>query len=217
MRLLEKVKLTIADDHPVFRQGLKQIIEEDPNAEIISEADNGQDALHNITEGNPDIAILDIDMPEMTGLDVLRKLKEAGSKVKVVFLTVYADEDMFDEGMESGMLGYVLKDSAVSEINECIYKVSKGDYFISPKMSDMLLRRKKKKTVGESEFLELLTPTEVLVLRHISKGMTSREIAEELSVSFKTIENHRANISGKLELRGANSLLQFAISNKDKF
>jgi DNA-binding NarL/FixJ family response regulator len=210
------VRITIADDHPVFRQGLKQIIEEEPNAEIISEADNGLDALRNILEGKPDVAILDIDMPEMTGIDVLRKLKEAGSDAKVVFLTVYADEDMFDEGMESGMLGYVLKDSAISEINECIYKVSKGDYFISPKMSDMLMKRKKKKTSGEPEFLELLTPTEILVLRHISKGLTSREIAEELNVSFKTIENHRSNISNRLNLRGANSLLQFAISNKDK-
>ncbi len=216
MKLQNEVRVSIADDHPVFRGGLRQIIEEEPKIEIVSEDDNGLDALKSILEKLPDVAILDIDMPELTGIEVLRKLKEKECEVKVVFLTVYADEDIFDEGMELGMMGYVLKDSAVSEIHECIYKVSHGDYYVSPKMTDMLVKRKKNDTKGKPEFLELLTPTEISVLKQISLGLTSREIAEQLNSSFKTIENHRANISGKLNLRGANSLLQFAISNKDK-
>ena len=152
MKLHSKVRLTVADDHPVFREGLRQIIEESENVEVISEADNGLDAFSNIVEGKPDIAILDIDMPELTGIDVLKKLREIGSDVKVIFLTVYADEDIFDKGMEFGMLGYVLKDSAVSEINECIYKVSKGDSFVSPKMSDILMKRKKKNKKGNKRY-----------------------------------------------------------------
>ena len=155
-------------------------------------------------------------MPELTGIDVLKKLREIGSDVKVIFLTVYADEDIFDKGMEFGMLGYVLKDSAVSEINECIYKVSKGDSFVSPKMSDILMKRKKKNTKGVPEFLQVLTPSELQILRFIADGNTSREIAENLGISFKTVENHRTNISSKLNLRGANSLIEFAIRNKDK-
>ncbi len=216
MKLHSKVRLTVADDHPVFREGLRQIIEESENVEVISEADNGLDAFSNIVEGKPDIAILDIDMPELTGIDVLKKLREIGSDVKVIFLTVYADEDIFDKGMEFGMLGYVLKDSAVSEINECIYKVSKGDSFVSPKMSDILMKRKKKNTKGVPEFLQVLTPSELQILRFIADGNTSREIAENLGISFKTVENHRTNISSKLNLRGANSLIEFAIRNKDK-
>ncbi len=216
MKLHSKVRLTVADDHPVFREGLRQIIEESENVEVISEADNGLDALSNIIEGKPDIAILDIDMPELTGIEVLKKLREKGSDVKVIFLTVYEDEDIFDEGMEFGMLGYVLKDSAVSEINECIYKVSKGDSFVSPKMSDILMKRKKKNTKGVPEFLQVLTPSELQILRFIANGITSREIAENLGISFKTVENHRTNISSKLNLRGANSLIEFAIRNKEK-
>jgi DNA-binding NarL/FixJ family response regulator len=217
MKLQSKVRVSIADDHPVFRSGLRQIIEEEPNIEIVSEDDNGLDALKSIMEKLPDVAILDIDMPELTGIEVLRKLKEKECNAKVVFLTVYADEDLFDEGMELGMIGYVLKDSAVSEIHECIYKVFHGDYYVSPKMTDILVKRKKKDTKGRPEFLDLLTPTEIIVLKQISQGLTSREIAEQQNSSFKTIENHRANISGKLNLSGANSLLQFAINNKDKF
>lgn len=216
MRLQNKVRISIADDHPVFRQGLREIIEDEGNVEIVSEADNGLDALRQILESRPDIAILDIEMPEMTGLEVLKKLNEGGSKSKIVFLTVYADEDLFDEGMELGMTGYMLKDSAISEMNECIYKVSKGDYFISPKMSDILMKRKKKLREGEPEFLRLLTPSEIQILKMVSTGTTTRSIAEELGISFKTVENHRTNISNKLNLKGANSLLQFAISNKDK-
>ncbi len=216
MRITQKVRLSIADDHPVFREGLKQIIEEEENVEVIYLADNGADALNNIIEGKPDIAILDIDMPELTGLEVLKKLKEQGSKSKVVFLTVYADEDLFDEGMEHGLLGYVLKDSAISEINECIYKVSKGDYFISPKMSDILMKRKKKSTDGIQETLRVLTPSERQILKCVSEGLTTKAIAEMLGISFKTVENHRTNISNKLNLKGANSLIDFAISNKDK-
>jgi len=216
MKLHSKVRLTVADDHPVFREGLRQIIEESENVEVISEADNGLDALSNIIEGKPDIAILDIDMPELTGIEVLKKLREKGSDVKVIFLTVYEDEDIFDEGMEFGMLGYVLKDSAVSEINECIYRVSKGDSFVSPKMSDILMKRKKKNTKGMPEFMQVLTPSELQILRFIANGITSREIAENLGISFKTVENHRTNISTKLNLRGANSLIEFAIRNKDK-
>lgn len=216
MKIHGKARLTIADDHPVFREGLRQIIEESENVEVISEADNGLDALNNIIESKPDIAILDIDMPELTGIEVLKKLRERGSDVKVIFLTVYADEDIFDEGMEFGMLGYVLKDSAISEINECIYKVYAGNYFVSPKMSDILVKRRKKNTKGEPEFVQLLTPSELQILKRISNGMTSRVIAEELGISFKTVENHRTNISGKLNLKGANSLVEFAIKNKDK-
>ncbi len=210
----EEIKLIIADDHPIFREGLRQIIEKDQKIRIIGEADNGAKALELITEKKPDIALLDIDMPKMTGLEVLKQVVDM--PVKVVFLTMYSEEDIFDEAMGLGIKGYVLKDSAVNDILECISSVSEGNYFISPSMSNLLLKRRQKlaELRKTTPMLDNLTPTERKVLRYISQNKTSKEIADILFLSHRTIENHRTNISNKLNLRGSHSLIKFAIENK---
>lgn len=210
----EEIKLIIADDHPIFREGLRQIIEKDSRIKIIGEADNGQKALELIEEKKPDIALLDIDMPKLTGLEVLKKV--SGTPVKIIFLTMYSEEDIFDEAMGLGIKGYVLKDSAVNDILECIFSVSEGNYFISPSMSNLLLRRRKKMTDlrKSNPMLDNLTPTEKKILRFISQNKTSKEIADVLFLSHRTIENHRTNISNKLNLKGSHSLIKFAIENK---
>lgn len=210
----EEIKLIIADDHPIFREGLRQIIEKDQKIRIIGEADNGAKALELITEKKPDIALLDIDMPKMTGLEVLKQV--ADMPVKIVFLTMYSEEDIFDEAMGLGIKGYVLKDSAVNDILECISSVSEGNYFISPSMSNLLLKRRQKlaELRKTTPMLDNLTPTERKVLRYISQNKTSKEIADILFLSHRTIENHRTNISNKLNLRGSHSLIKFAIENK---
>lgn len=212
----EKIKIVMADDHPIFRSGLRQVIEEDGNIDILGEADNGKKALELISDLKPHIALLDIDMPKMTGLEILRELKDRKIKPKTIFLTVYADEDIFDEAMELGISGYVLKDSAVNDVVECIYKVSEGNYYISPSVSDLLLSQKErqKKFKNTESPLNSLTKTEKIILKHIADGKTTRDISELMGSSFKTIENHRTNISNKLQLKGANSLIKFAIENK---
>lgn len=206
----------MADDHPIFRSGLRQIIEEDSNIEILGEADNGQTALNLIIDLKPDIVLLDIDMPKKNGLEVLRELNKVKAGSKIIFLTVYADEDFYDEGVELGISGYVLKDSAISEIIECIYKVYDNKYYISSKLSDILMNKKNtlKKPDEEASLLERLTKSELTILKLIAEGNTTREISETLDISFKTVENHRTNISTKLELKGANSLVKFAIEFK---
>jgi DNA-binding NarL/FixJ family response regulator len=210
----EEIKLIIADDHPIFREGLRQIIEKDSRIKIIGEADNGQKALELIEEKMPDIALLDIDMPKLTGLEVLKKV--SGTPVKIIFLTMYSEEDIFDEAMGLGIKGYVLKDSAVNDILECIISVSEDNYFISPSMSNLLLRRRKKMTDlrKSNPMLDNLTPTEKKILRFISQNKTSKEIADVLFLSHRTVENHRTNISNKLNLKGSHSLIKFAIENK---
>ena len=210
----EEIRLIMADDHPIFREGLRQIIEKDSRIKIIGEADNGQKALELIEEKIPDIALLDIDMPKLTGLEVLKKV--SGTSVKIIFLTMYSEEDIFDEAMGLGVKGYVLKDSAVNDILECILSVSEGNYFISPSMSNLLLRRRKKMTDlrKSNPMLDSLTPTEKKILRFISQNKTSKEIADVLFLSHRTIENHRTNISNKLNLKGSHSLIKFAIENK---
>ena len=125
----KNIQIIIADDHPIFRSGLKQIIEEDEGIEIIAFAENGEKALDVIDEYNPEIAILDIDMPKMTGLQVMKELKKSKSSTKVIILTVFSSEDIFDEAMDLGVSGFVLKDCAVNDIVECIYKVKEGNYY----------------------------------------------------------------------------------------
>ncbi len=210
----KEIKIVIADDHPIFRGGLKQIIDLDKRIKIIGEADNGQKALEIISELKPDMAILDIDMPKKTGLEVLKEL--GNTDVKIIFLTMYAEEDIFDEAMNLGIKGFVLKDSAVNDIVECIFSVYEDKYYISPSVSDFLMNRRKKlnQLKSNNPQLQNLTITEKKILKFISENKTSKEIAEILFISYRTIENHRANISGKLNLKGSHSLVKFAIENK---
>ena len=209
-----KIRIIIADDHPIFRGGLRQIISADESIEIIGEADNGEKALEIIHELKPDIAVLDIDMPKKTGLDVIRELKD--SNTKIIFLTMYAEEDIVDEAMDFGIKGYVLKDSAVNDIIECILSVNEDNYYISPNVSNLLVNRrnKSKNLIKKNPELGNLTKTERNILRFISENKTSKEIAEVLFLSHRTVENHRTNISNKLNLKGSHSLLKFAIENK---
>lgn len=208
------IKIAIADDHPIFRNGLRQILEPEENIKIIAESDNGQKALEQINELTPDIAILDIDMPKMTGLEVLKELKD--SPTKVIFLTMYAEEDIFNEAMNLGIKGYVLKDSAANDIIECILSVYEDNYYISPSVSNFLMNRRKKLSELRSNNpnLESLTITERKILRFIAENKTSKDIANVLFLSFRTVENHRSNISNKLNLKGSHSLIKFAIENK---
>lgn len=210
----KKITVIIADDHPIFRNGLRQMLNEEDDIKIIGEADNGKKALEMILEEKPDIAILDIDMPKMTGLEVLKEL--TGKDVKVIFLTMYGEEDIFDEAMNLGIKGYVIKDSAVSDIIDCIHTVMEDKYYLSPSMSDFLINRRKKfsELSNSNPNLKELTLSEKRILKYIGENKTSKEIAEILFVSYRTVENHRANISAKLNLKGSHSLIKFAIENK---
>jgi DNA-binding NarL/FixJ family response regulator len=209
-----QIKIVIADDHPIFRNGLKQIIEYEDRIKIIGEADNGAKALELIKDLNPDVAVLDIDMPKKTGLEVLRELKD--SDVRIIFLTMYAEEDIFDEAMNLGIKGFVLKDSAVNDIIEGIFSVFEDRYYISPSVSNFLVNRRKKlnELRNNNPRLDSLTLAEKKVLKYIAENKTSKDIANILFLSYRTIENHRANISNKLNLKGSHSLVKFAIENK---
>ena len=209
--------LVIADDHPLFRKGLREMIESDPTLEIVGEAGDGESALTLIRQTAPGMVILDIDMPRMGGLGVAREMTQSGLDADILFLTMYKEEDLFHEAMDVGARAYVLKDSAATEILNAIHTVAEGKYFISPVLSDHLMRRtaRAEKLLRHTPSLEDLTPAELRVLRLVAENRTSKEIAELLSVSYKTVENHRTGISSKLHLRGSHSLLKFAIENKN--
>ena len=209
--------LVIADDHPLFRKGLREMIESDPTLEIVGEAGDGETALKLIRQTAPGMVILDIDMPRMGGLGVAREMTKSGLDADILFLTMVREEDLFHEAMDVGARAYVLKDSAATEILNAIHTVADGKYFISPALSDHLMKRtaRAEKLLRHTPSLEDLTPAELRILRLVAENRTSKEIAGLLSVSYKTVENHRTGISSKLHLRGSHSLLKFAIENKN--
>ena len=212
----KELKILIADDHPIIREGLKMVLESKINSVICTQASDGEEAYNLIKNGQFDIATLDVEMPLLNGLDLAKKIIAENIKTKIVFLTMYREEDMFNRALDIGAIGYVLKDNAVVDIVNCIKEVSKNNYYISPSISHLLLNRQKQKKnlYSQNPELELLTKSERKILRLIAEDKTSREIAEELYISVKTVENHRTNISRKLGLHGSHSLVKFAFQSK---
>jgi len=210
------ISVVIADDHPLFRKGLRQSIEEDPSFTILGEAGDGATALRLIEERMPDVAVLDIDMPEMRGLQVARVVKEKNLFVAVIILTIYKEEDMFNEAMDAGVRGYVMKETAVIDLLEAMKAVAMGKYYFSPAIAGHLVDRSQrvKNLLTQKPSLADLTPAEQRILKLIALNKTSKEIADELYISYRTVETHRTNIATKLNIHGSHSLLKFAIENK---
>lgn len=212
----KKNKIVIADDHPVFRKGLIDIISEEDNFEITAEAENGMEALELIDIHQPDIAVLDINMPLMNGFEVAKELKKKQSKTKIIFLTMHKEEYILNKALDYHAKGYILKECAVDDIIDCINYVAQNKDYISPAISNLLLKRGRLLSEAKGK-LDKLTATERKILSLIAEERTSREIADQLYISIRTVENHRINICHKLDLHGVNSLLKFAIENKHLF
>jgi DNA-binding NarL/FixJ family response regulator len=214
----KELRILIADDHPIFRKGLRQVIETDAHLKVVAEADDGITALEQIQQLQPDIAILDIHMPNMSGFELARAVEEQDIPVQVIFLTMHKAEDMFNAAMDMGVKGYVLKDSAVTDIVGSIKSVIDGHPFISPQLSSFLLNRSARAAAIRQHRprLDELTPTEWKVLRMLAEYKTSKQIADELCIHPRTVDNHRANICTKLELRGSHALLKFVIEHKSE-
>jgi DNA-binding NarL/FixJ family response regulator len=206
----------IADDHPVFRKGLRDIIGSNAHLQVIGEADNGETALALIMKEVPDVAVVDIEMPGLSGIEIVRRVRESALPVAMLILTMYEDEDVFTEAMSAGAMGYMLKDSAILEIVRAVTSVAQGGIYISAALTSTVLRARNGATPQQREKLglHLLSPTELRVLRMIADDKTSREISEELHISPRTVDNHRAHICGKLKLTGVHSLIKFALRHR---
>jgi len=210
--------ILIADDHALIRKGLCEVLSKQSDYTIL-EAANGKDALGLIRSQKPDIAILDIEMPEITGFEVARQVHNEGLSVSIIFLTMFKDESMFNNAMDIGVKGYVLKENTVTEIIQCIEQVKKGNSYISPAISAYLIQRNQKLTgkASDKDGLHLLTPSETTIMKLLSELLTNHEIAEKQHVSIKTVQNHRNNICNKLDLSGTHALLKFALEHKERF
>ena len=213
-----EIRILMADDHPVYRDGLRQIIRTEAALKIVQETGNGAEALRLARELKPDVAILDMDMPGLNGLDVARSRQSERLPFEIIFLTMYREEDMFNAAMDLGAKGYVLKESAAADILQAIHAVARGQHYISPSISGLLLNRSARgnELRRAQPGLDLLTPAERRILKLIASDKTSKEIAEQLGVSPRTIENHRTNMSAKLGLQGSHSLLKFAFENRSR-
>jgi DNA-binding NarL/FixJ family response regulator len=211
----DEIRILVADDHPIVRKGLRFSIEEDPGLKVVGEAADGQAALDLIRKLRPQIAVLDIDMPKLDGLAVAREMARQKLDTKIIFLTFHADEDLFRSAMELGSRGYILKDSASQEIVAGVRAVASGRPYISSAITEKLLHPRKP-PMAQDGITANLTPTERRIMRLIADGKTSKEIGAELSIHYRTIENHRTNICRKLNLEGegANALLRFALQHK---
>ena len=212
--MADKLKLIIADDHHIFRKGILSIVSEDAGIEIIGEAANGDDAYKLIADNLPDIAILDIDMPGLSGLDVARKAKSEKLNTRIVILTIHKDKEYFDEALELDIKAYVLKESIANDLIDCIKRVAAGEYYISSAISGYLVE--KNRSSNKQNDIDKLTNAEKEILKLIAENKTSAQIAGELFRSVRTIENHRNNICNKLALKGPHALLLYAIQHKSQ-
>lgn len=215
---MNQINLIIADDHPIVRQGLRQAIEADAALKVLTEAGDGRAALEAIEKYQPQVAVLDIDMPLMDGFAVARAVREKKLNVEMVFLTIQRDEDMVNEAVNLGVKGYVLKDSALTDIVICIKSVAAGQHYASSALTSYFVKRSSRAAAltEEKTGIKDLTPTERRVLKLIAEYKTSKEIAEELFISYRTVETHRANICQKLDLRGSHVLIKFALARKSE-
>jgi DNA-binding NarL/FixJ family response regulator len=215
---VNEISVLIADDHPIFRRGLRQVIEAEPRLKVVAEADDGATALEQIRRLRPTVAVLDIHMPNMSGFDLARAVREEGLEVEVIFLTMHKAEDMFNAAMDLGVKGYVLKESAITDLVASIKAVASREAYISPLLSSFLLNRSARVAASNqtSKNMDALTPTERRVLRMLSDYKTSKEIADELFIHPRTVNNHRANICAKLGLHGSHALMKFAVEHKSE-
>ena len=213
---MNKIKIIIADDHPMMRSGVKSVLLKDQQIEILAEANDGKEAYDFILKFNPDVALIDVEMPKMNGLEIARQINSEKINTKIIFLTMYKDEDMFNEAMDAGAFGYVLKENAVEDVLESVKIVSEGKHYISPMISGYLVSRLNRQNdlTSKTPSINDLTKSERTILKFISQDKTSQQIADKLHISHKTVENHRNNISKKLNLSGTHSLVKFAITNK---
>ncbi len=209
-------RVLIADDHPIFRQGLRLVIEKNPAVEVVAEADNGESALVQVRYLKPDLVFLDIAMPGQDGLSVLELLRAENNPIRVIMMTSYHEQAYLNRAMDLDVSGYLLKDDSRDEISQCLEQVLQGGTYISPSFSQGNLCIPRDLS-GFEQLDELLTEKELQVLALVARFMTSKEIARKLNISYRTVQNHRAHIAQKLGLRGIHQLSRFARKNLDTF
>lgn len=208
----DTLQIVLADDHTLVRQGIETLLAGNETVEIVGQAGDGYQALELIEEEEPEVAILDISMPRLNGLEATRKLREQGFGTKVIFLSMYDDEGYIRRAVKTGAYGYLLKEDAIDELEDAIYSVRQGYYYMSPPILTSLVKMMKRELEDiEPDVLEKLTSREREILQLVAEGNSNKEIAEILSRSVETVRTHRANMMEKLDIHSAAEIREFAL------
>lgn len=207
-----EAKIIIADDHSMVREGLKQLLELDGDIRVIGEAGDGEDCLKILQKKMPQILLLDIDMPNMNGLEVLKRIKKEKMDLKVIILTVHNEIEYLLKAVEIGIDGYILKDSDSAELREAIFTVLSGESYIQPSMLPMLESKIIQRNNDQAK-IDLLTRRELEVLKLLSVGLYNKEIGEKLEISERTVKNHISSIFRKINVTDRTQAAVFSIKN----
>ena len=214
----ERIRLLIADDHELFRRGLRMVLEDEDDIEVIDEAGDGEQAVEMAREHAPDVVVMDVRMPGLTGIQAARRIKEEEPGTKILVLTISDEEDDLYEAIKAGANGYLLKEISIDEIAHAVRSVHSGQSLISPSMASKLLDEFsamiKKEEQKEEVPAPRLTPREMEVLEHVAQGMNNREIAKALFISENTVKNHVRNILEKLHLHSRMEAVVYAVREK---
>jgi len=209
---MKKIRVVVADDHTIVRKGLCALLEGENTIEVVGEADNGRDAIKQVDRLLPDVALLDITMPGLNGLETTRQLKKRFAKLKILILTMHDNEEYIFETLRAGASGYLVKRTAPDELISAIQAVYRGESFLSPSVSRRVIDEFVRIGDRDDEAAhEKLTEREREVLQLIAEGRVNREISEVLHISIKTVETHRSHIMEKLNIRNTAELTQYAI------
>lgn len=214
--MTHKTRVVIADDHTLFRQGIKNLLASESDIEVIGEAGTGNEAIAMVETLRPDLILMDVSMPGLSSFEATRQLKRIHPDIKVLFLTMFDDEDYLLESMQAGASGYILKDSPTEQLLSGIRDVQNGGSYLSPKMLAQLVDdfRTRIRTNVPQPRLSMLTPREKEVLKLLAEGNSVKEIASDLNLSVKTIEAHKFNLMRKLDIHNKAQLVQYAIQKK---
>jgi NarL family two-component system response regulator LiaR len=208
----EKTRVLLADDHVLVRQGIRQFLEDAEDIDVVAEADNGEQALHLVEMYRPDIAILDIHMPEMTGVEATRRIKQQFPLVRVLILTAYDDDPYVFALLQAGADGYVLKTASADELVRAVHTVHRGSPALSPEIASKVIRQMTTgRPASAGEQIEALTERELDVLRLAARGQTNREIGADLGISHRTVQGHLASIYGKLDVNSRTEAVTEAV------
>ena len=213
--MADKKKILLVDDHPLFRAGLKSLLVDNPSFQIIGEAGDGEEAIRLTKTLKPDLLLLDISLPDKSGIEITREIKDLFPEILIMIVSMHSKIDFITESFRAGALGYVIKESAAERLVQGLETVARGEYFLdsslSHKVVEKILGLPTKEALITDEKYASLTPREEQVLRLLAEGHSAKEVGGKLFISPKTVENHRANIMDKLDLHSTLELIRYAV------
>ena len=204
-------RILIADDHRILREGIRRILESDPALSVVADADSGEDAVRLAVEQTPDVAVIDVTMPRLGGIEAIRRICSAVPRTRCLALSMHETHFQVTQALQAGAIGYVVKSASAEELVEAVHATAQGKSYLSPSIAHCVVEALARPNGSSASLVSQLSGREREVLQLIAEGLSSKEIAAALGVSLKTIETHRSNLMGKLNIRKASKLVRVAI------